>query len=53
MSAPRCPHCNVSMWPYETIQKSDGPYTRYECRTVQCPRCKGRCNEKIGQSGKP
>jgi hypothetical protein len=53
MSAPKCSHCGVSMWPYETVQKADGPYTRWECKTQRCTTCKGRCTEKLGQPGKP
>jgi len=48
---PKCPHCQVSMWLYETVKKADGPYGRYECRTQHCPRCRGgRCLEKVGQT---
>ena len=48
--APMCPHCDVQMWLYETVQKTDGPYGRYECRVQVCPKCHGKpCTEKIGQ----
>lgn len=48
--APKRPHCGVGMWLYETFQKLDGPYGRYECKTQQCPRCNGRCRETRGQT---
>lgn len=41
-----CPHCKVSMWPYETVKKSDGTYKRYECRIVYCKTCNGPCTHK-------
>lgn len=50
MAVPRCPHCKVGMWLYETVQKADGPYGRYECRTMHCPQCKGRCTHKEGKT---
>lgn len=46
MSAPRCPHCGVGMWPYETVKKYDGVYKRYECKIQWCTKCKGRCTHK-------
>jgi hypothetical protein len=52
VAVPTCPHCRVGMWEYERVQKADGPYGRFECRTQWCPTCKGRCTEKIGQSVK-
>lgn len=48
--APRCPHCHVAMWLYEKVQKSDGPYGRYECKIIRCDRCRGRCRETRGQT---
>ena len=49
--APLCPHCGVQMWLYETVQKLDGPYGRYECKITHCPKCNGgRCRETRGQT---
>ena len=42
----QCPHCKVSMWPYETVKKADGTYKRYECRIQYCQTCKGKCTHK-------
>jgi len=50
MSVPKCPHCNVGMWLYETVQKADGPYGRYECRISHCSTCNGRCTHKEGKT---
>jgi hypothetical protein len=47
MAVPYCPHCKVGMYAYETVKKSDGVYHRYECRTVHCDKCHGKCTEKI------
>lgn len=48
--APKCPHCGVGMWLYETVKKLDGPYGRYECKTQHCPHCDGRSRETRGQT---
>jgi hypothetical protein len=49
--APLCPHCKVQMWEYERVQKADGPYGRYECKTQHCPNCGGgKCGETRGQT---
>ncbi len=48
--APKCPHCGVTMSIYETVQKADGPYGRYECKTRHCPTCNGGCTHKVGQT---
>jgi hypothetical protein len=49
MAEPRCPHCHVPMRLYETVQKADGPYGRYECPNPRCPKCSNsKCTERIG-----
>lgn len=48
MATPMCPHCKVTMRPYETVTKGGDTYHRYECPTIHCPKCGGgKCNEKI------
>lgn len=48
MSAPKCPHCNVATWPYDTVPKRDGVYHRYECKIIRCATCRGgRCTYPI------
>lgn len=46
MSAPRCQHCDVPMYEKPGTRSGQGQYgyvAVYECKTVYCQTCKGKC----------
>jgi uncharacterized protein YbaR (Trm112 family) len=44
MALPSCPHCKVKLWiKKRERQEPMGYWAVFECKTIRCPVCKGRC----------